>query len=322
MTKVVVLGGSGFLGANVVDVFQRREYQVEACSRRSGVDARQERTLTAYLQRMKPDILVHCAAHVGGIAYNAKCPTAVFEDNLLLGYAVVRAACSAGIKKLVNIMPNCTYPGEMDLYTESRWWDGPMHPTVLTYGMPRKALWAHAWACQQESGFQSIHLVLPNLYGPRDHFDLIRSHALGALIRKVVDAKQTGRNEVEVWGTGNAIREWMYVEDAADGIVHATERYSEIEILNLAGGKGCSIRELAEMIAEAADWRGRFVFDAARPDGAPRKILDTAKMRSVLGDWKPHTKLREGIRHTVQWWMENREATVSANSAAVARVSP
>jgi GDP-L-fucose synthase len=322
MTQIVVLGGSGFLGANVTEAFADRGYQVEVCSRRSGVDARDERMFTAYLQRMKPDILVHCAAHVGGIAYNAKCPTAIFEDNLLLGFAVVRAACGAGIKKLVNIMPNCTYPGEMELYTESRWWDGPIHPTVLTYGMPRKALWAHAWACQQESGFRSIHLVLPNLYGPRDHFDIIRSHALGALIRKVADAKQAGSNEVEVWGTGNAIREWMYVEDAADGVVRATERYNEIDILNLGSGKGCSIRELAEMIAEAADWRGRFAFDTARPDGAPRKILDTAKMRSVLGGWKPPTKLREGIRHTVRWWLENRDATVSANPAAVARVSP
>jgi GDP-L-fucose synthase len=321
MTKVVVLGGSGFLGANVVDVFQRREYQVEACSRRSGVDARQERMLTAYLQRMKPDILVHCAAHVGGIAYNAKCPTAIFEDNLLLGYAVVRAACSAGIKKLVNIMPNCTYPGEMELYTESRWWDGPMHPTVLTYGMPRKALWAHAWACQQESGFQSIHLVLPNLYGPRDHFDIIRSHALGALIRKVADAKQAGSNEVEVWGTGNAIREWMYVEDAADGIVHATERYNEIEILNLGSGKGCSIRELAEMIAEAADWQGQFRYDPTRPDGAPVKILGTKKMTAALGGWSARTGLREGIAQTVDWYRQHRELVAHPEVPKQATVS-
>jgi len=321
MTKVVVLGGSGFLGSNVADAFHRRGFQVETCSRRSGVDARQEHTLTAYLRRVKPDILVHCAAHVGGIAYNAKRPIAVFEDNLLLGFAVVRAACSAGIGKFVNIMPNCTYPGEMELYSESGWWDGPMHPTVLTYGMPRKALWAHAWACRQELGFESIHLVLPNLYGPGDHFDIVRSHALGALIRKVVDAKQAGLGEVEVWGTGNAIREWMYVADAAEAIARATESYNDMEILNLGCGKGCSIRELAEMIAEAADWPGKFVFDTARPDGAPRKILDTAKMRSVLGDWQPPTKLREGIRETVQWWMENRWEAIPASTAARVRLS-
>src|SRR3984893_8760313 len=176
MSSVVVLGGSGFLGANVAEVCKRRGHQVDACSRRSGVDARQEQRLIAYLRGMNPDILVHCAAHVGGIAYNAKCPVTIFEDNLLLGYTVLRAARQAGIKKLVNIMPNCTYPGEMDIYSESRWWDGPMHPTVLTYGMPRKALWVHAWACRQESGFAYIHLVLPNLHGPKDHFDAVRSH--------------------------------------------------------------------------------------------------------------------------------------------------
>jgi GDP-L-fucose synthase len=307
MTQVVVLGGSGFLGANVVEAFADRGYQVEACSRRSDVDARDEHMLASYLRRVKPDLLVHCAAHVGGIAYNAQCPTAIFEDNLRLGFAVVRTACRTGIKKFVNIMPNCTYPGEMERYTESRWWDGPMHPTVLTYGMPRKALWAHTWACQQELGLQSIHLVLPNLYGPRDHFDVVRSHALGALIRKVVDAKRAGINEVEVWGTGNAIREWMYVEDAADGIVRATERYSEIEILNLGSGKGCSIRALSEMIAEAAGWRGQFRYDATRPDGAPVKILDTEKMAAALGGWSARTRLREGIARTIDWYLQQSE---------------
>jgi len=318
MNKVVVLGGSGFLGTNVAEAFKRRGWQVEACSRRSGLDAREEPALIAYLGRMNPDILVHCAAHVGGIAYNAKCPVAIFEDNLLLGYTVLRAARRAGIKKLVNIMPNCTYPGEMDVYTESGWWDGPMHPTVLTYGMPRKALWVHAWACRQEFGFQSIHLVLPNLYGPKDHFDVVRSHALGALIRKIVDAKQAGIDEVEIWGTGRAVREWMYVEDAAEGIALAAERYNDIEIMNLGGGKGCSIQELAEMIRELADWPGRFVFDATRPDGAPVKILDVKKMTATLGGWLPSTGLREGIAKTIKGYLQHREAMPGSESPAPA----
>jgi GDP-L-fucose synthase len=246
---------------------------------------------------------------VGGIAYNAKCPVAVYEDNLLIGYTVLRAARLANIKKFVNIMPNCTYPGEMELYSESAWWDGPMHPTVLTYGMPRKALWVHAWACQQESGMESIHLILPNLYGPCDHFDIIRSHALGALIRKIVDAKQAGIDEVEIWGTGSAIREWMYVDDAADGIALATECYNDIEILNLGCGKGCTIAELAEMVRKAADWRGRFVFNSDKPDGAPRKIIDTKKMIANLGGWSPRTDLRSGIAKTMAWYLKHREAS-------------
>lgn len=314
MTRVVVLGGFGFLGANVATAFKQRGYQVDSCSRRTGVDARDEHALLAYLGRVNPDILVHCAAHVGGIAYNAKCPIAIFEDNLLIGYSVVRAACRAGVRKLVNIMPNCTYPGEMDLYTESKWWDGPMHPTVLTYGMPRKALWLHSIACREEYDLESIHLVLPNLYGPRDHFDIVRSHALGALIHKIIEAKNKNIEEVEIWGTGSAVREWMYVKDAARGIALATECYNDVEILNLGCGKGCSIRELAEMIREQVGWSGRFVFNTARPDGAPVKILDIQKMMSALGGWSPATELRSGIAKTIEWYQDHRKEIVSSNA--------
>ena len=307
MAKVVVLGGAGFLGANVVAALKHQGYEVESASRRTGVDAREEPVLLAYLERVKPEILIHCAAHVGGIAYNARCPIAIFEDNLLLGFNVMRSAYRSGVKKLVNIMPNCTYPGEMDLYSECHWWDGALHPTVLTYGMPRKTLWVQAWAYQQQYGFRSIHLVLPNLYGPRDHFDIVRSHALGALIRKVVDAKRTGIEEVEIWGTGRPVREWLYVEDASEGIVRATDRYDDIEILNLGSGQGCSIHELAEIVREEAGWTGKFVYDPKRPDGAPCKILDVSKMKQVLGGWTPTTALRAGIRRTIGWLVEHEE---------------
>lgn len=308
--KIAVLGGHGFLGANVVAEFRRAGHEVEICSRRTGIDARQEPVLNEYLEQTHPDILVNCAANVGGIAYNEKCPVAIYEDNLLLGYATLKAAYRANLKKLVNIMPNCTYPGEMDLYSERRWWDGPMHPTVLTYGMPRKALWVQAWAYQQEFGFRSIHLILPNLYGPRDHFDIVRSHALGALICKIVDAKLQGAAEVEIWGTGNPVREWMYVEDAAEGIALAAKLYDDIEILNLGSGIGCSIRQLAEMVREAAGWKGHFLYNTSRPDGAPRKILDTKRMQIELSGWRPPTSLREGIAKTIAWYVD-RFATQS-----------
>ena len=305
--KVIVLGGTGFLGASVVEAFRRAGHDVEPCSRRTGIDARQEHSLTQYMERVRPELVVNCAAHVGGIAYNEKCPVAIFEDNLLLGFAILRASYHTGVRKLVNIMPNCTYPGEMELYSESRWWDGPMHPTVLTYGMPRKAIWVQDWAYQKEHGFRSIHLVLPNLYGPRDHFDPVRSHALGALISKVMEAQRNGLDVVEVWGSGRPVREWMYVEDAADGILRATERYDDLEVLNVGSGTGCSIAELAAMIGESAGWKGKFVFNASRPDGAPRKILDVAKMRRVLDGWCPATGLRDGIAKTIEWCRVNRQ---------------
>lgn len=317
MAKVVVLGGMGFLGANVVALLGKQGHEVESCSRRSGVDARDPEALEAYLRSARPAMVVNCAAHVGGIAYNAKCPVAVFEDNLRLGYSIVRSTFRAGVAKLVNIMPNCTYPGEMDRYAEPHWWDGPMHPTVLTYGMPRKAAWVQAWAYRQEFGFNSIHLVLPNLFGPRDHFDIIRSHALGALIRKVADAHRDGLKTVEVWGTGRPIREWMYVEDAAEGIVRAATSYSDIEILNLGCGKGISIRDMAEIIREEVGWQGQFHYDTSRPDGALCKIIDVERMQTALGGWTPPTPFRQAIAATVRWY--SHHAQEYAGSAAASR---
>jgi GDP-L-fucose synthase len=230
----------------------------------------------------------------------------VFEDNILIGFNLVKACYLNDVEKLVNIMPNCTYPGVAEVYRESEWWDGEMHETVLTYGMPRKAIWVHCWAYKQKYDFNSIHIVLPNLYGPRDHFDPVKSHALGALIKKIVDAKLKNERKVVIWGTGNPVREWCYVEDAAEGIVVAMEKYNDIEIMNIGEGKGYTIKDIAYMIKEVVSWDGEFEFDTSRPDGAPKKILDVSKMRSIL-DWEPKTDIREGIRKTVEWYMRNMD---------------
>lgn len=306
MKKVLIAGGLGFLGANVTKKFQEKGYSIHVCSRRNNVDITQYNQIHNFLKRLKPDILVNCAAHVGGIAYNAQCPVSIYEDNLLIGFNLLKASFENRIQKFVNIMPNCTYPGEANIYKEEGWWNGPMHLTVLTYGMPRKALWVQAWSYKQEHGFNSIHLVLPNLYGPRDHFDIIRSHALGALIRKIVDAKFKDENKVEIWGTGTPIREWMYVEDAAEGIVKATEKYEALEIINLGCGKGCSIQELAEIIKECVGWEGEFFYDTSKPDGAPKKILETKRLKTKLG-WTPITSIRDGINKTVEWYKSHWE---------------
>jgi len=302
--KVAVAGGFGFLGSNIVSKLEERGHEPLPFSRRTGVDIRSFDQTNQFLARKSPEIVINCAAHVGGIAYNALTPVEVYEDNLLIGFNLVRACYLNSVGKLVNIMPNCTYPGMAEVYTEDEWWEGEMHETVLTYGMPRKAVWVQCWAYKQKYGFNSIHLVLPNLYGPGDHFDPVRSHALGALIKKIVEAKVKNSSTVEIWGTGNPVREWGYVEDTAEGIVTAMERYEEIDILNLGEGKGYTIKEIAEIIKEAVGWEGEFVFDPARPDGAPRKVLDVNKMRRVLG-WEPKTPIREGIRKTVEWYMQN-----------------
>ncbi len=301
--RVAVAGGFGFLGSHIVTQLKQRGYETVPFSRHNGTDIRVPGALEAFLARERPEVVINCAAHVGGISYNAQVPVEIYEDNLSIGFNMVRGCANQRIAKLVNVMPNCTYPGIADIYRESEWWNGEMHETVLTYGMPRKAMWAQCWAYHQKHLLKSIHVVLPNLYGPNDHFDPIRSHALGALIRKIVDAQRGELPTVEIWGTGSPIREWGYVDDAAEGIVQAMESYDDLAIINLGQGEGCTIGELAEMIREAVGWQGKFVFDPTRPDGAPKKILDVHKMELALA-WKPSTPLRQGIRKTVEWYMQ------------------
>lgn len=300
MAKVLVLGGRGFLGAHVVSEFARRGHAVETASRRTGVDARNFETLATRLEQSRPDIVVNCIHHGGGIAYNAKSPVAIFEDNLLTGFNALRATVKAGAQKFVSIQGNSSYPGALERHEESSWWDGPLHESVMASSMPRKALWVQAWAYWQQYGVRSIHLVLPNMYGPGDHLEPSRSHALAALLRKVWEAKQANTREVVVWGTGRPIREWLYVKDAAEGIALATERYDAIDILNLGRGEGYSIRELAETIRELLGWDGEFVYDTERPDGAPAKVFNVSRMVAKLG-WRPATSLREGLRETLEW---------------------
>lgn len=306
--KIAVAGGFGFLGCSLVKKLKNKGYQVIPFSRSEGVDIRDYNQISNFLKTHNPDIVINSAAHVGGIAYNKLKPIEVYEDNILIGLNLVRACFEKKISKLVNIMPNCTYPGVAEIYSEQEWWDGPMHETVLTYGLPRKAIWGQCWAYHQAHDFNSIHLVLPNLYGPNDHFDPIRSHALGALIKKIVDAKKSNQDTVSIWGTGNPVREWGYVEDAAEGIVIAMEKYEGIEVLNIGEGKGYTIKEIAHMIKDSSDWNGEFVFDTSKPDGAPKKILDTRKMGSAL-NWKPQTDINTGISLTVKWYQEQIKHT-------------
>jgi GDP-L-fucose synthase len=306
-TRVAVLGGSGFLGTHVTAAFARHGYEVRSCSRSTGVDARDQHALTGFLQDFRPAIFVNCANHGGGIAYNAKYPVAIFEDILLTGFNALHCAAGTGVRKFVNIMGNSTYPGTIDLHRESSWWDGPLHPSVMVSSMPRKAHWVQGWAYKQGYGFNSIHLVLPNMYGPGDHLQPERSHALAAMICKIWDAKRSGAKTVEIWGTGKPVREWLYVEDAAEGVVIATERYDDVEILNLGSGTGCSILELAMLIAEILEWDGEFVCNTGRPDGAPCKVSDVERMKEAL-NWTPPTSLKCGIEKAIRWFLETRNA--------------
>ncbi len=310
MKKILVTGGTGFLGKNVVRLLKDNKFDVYSVSREEGVDILEYGVFKKYLQKIKPAIVVHCAAHVGGIAYNRLHPVDVFEDNTKISMNVVKACNETGTNVLINIMPNCTYPGNMDIYEEEKWWDGAMHESVLTYGLPRKMLWGICFAyCQKKSSFKPVHLIFPNMYGPQDHFEIVKSHALGALISKIMDAKENNKKSVEIWGTGKPIREWLYVEDGAQAVLKSIqniEKFEPNEIMNIGVTKGISVIDLANLIKEIAGWNGEFVLDTKKPDGAMKKILVAKKMKEKL-DWSPPTELSVGIKKTIDWYKKQKK---------------
>jgi len=315
--KTVVTGGTGFLGKQVVDTLRFAGVDVVSCSRREGVDVRDGEAFGAWLLGVNPDCVIHCAAHVGGLGYVGEHAIDVFHDNVAIGTGLMQGLRTAGVGRLLSVMPNCTYPGDKQLYRECEWWDGAIHDSVLMYGLPRKMLWGLCKTYGPVTGLRSAHLVLPNLYGPGDHFDPLRSHALGALVRKVVDADRDGEPSVVLWGSGQPVREWMYVRDAADAIVRFLDTCGVAEsepvnhdIYNVGIGRGVSIAALAEAIRGAVGWGGVFTRDTSRPDGAMRKLLDGTRFREMTG-WSPSHSLPQGIDKTVRWYRSKVESELS-----------
>lgn len=317
INRILVTGGTGFVGSKVVEACRAANWDVYSCALSQGVDLRDGQVAGRILSEIRPDCVVHCAAHVGGIGYVGEHAIEVFEDNLQIATGLMQGLRAAGVGTLITVMPNCTYPGEKSIYREDEWWDGPIHDSVLMYGLPRKTLWALCKTYGEVTGLRSAHLIFPNMYGPGDHFDPQRSHALGALIAKITAAQRAGLSHVELWGSGRPVREWMYVEDAADAIVRflqLADRDRSVldghQIFNVGIAQGISIVELAELIREAVGWDGSFLFDRSRPDGALQKLLDGTRFRKLTG-WTPATSLRSGIAATVAAQMPtlNREVT-------------
>ena len=207
----------------------------------------------------------------------------------------------------INPISNCSYPGHLTKdFQERDWWDGELHESVLTYGFVRKASWVQGWAYFKQYGMESIHLILPNMYGPGDHFEEKRSHALGALIKKITDAKIEKKPEVIVWGTGTPVREWLYVEDAADVLIKSISIMPTIYPINIGVGKGISVKEMAELIKNIAGYKGKLIFDPTKPDGAPHKTMNNSRMIKHFMGWQPPTSLKNGIGNTVNWYIKNR----------------
>jgi GDP-L-fucose synthase len=256
-------------------------------------------------------MVFNCASNQGGLAYQKLHPAAIYYDNLMMGANTMEAARLAGATKYVNVIAGCAYPGEPadGILREDEFEAGPMHPTVENYGGTKRAAVLQAKCYRRQYGFDAVSLILINLYGPGEHFHPDRSHALAALLRKFWDAKQKSEPRVVLWGTGKAVREWLFVEDAAEGILRAAEIYSDALPLNIGVGAGASITSLAELIKGIVGYEGRIEYDITKPDGAIHKVADITRMKELL-NWTPPTPLCEGIRRTLNWFVENYDQAI------------
>jgi GDP-L-fucose synthase len=301
--KVLVTGGAGFLGSYVVSIL-RQEGASITIPRSADSDLRKLENCRKAVSGQ--DMVIHLAGNVGGIGLNREKPGELFYDNIIMGVQLIEEARLAGVKKLVALGTICCYPKFTPVpFKEEDLWHGYPEETNAPYGLAKKMLLVQSQAYRQQYGFNSIFLMPVNLYGPGDNFDPQSSHVIPALIKKVFDAMDQGEDRIVVWGTGRATREFLYVEDAARGIILAAERYDKSEPVNLGAGFEISIRELAELIVELSGFKGRIVWDTSKPDGQPRRSLDTSRAREEFG-FEARVPFEDGLRRTIEWYGEVR----------------
>lgn len=304
--RVVVTGGAGFLGSHVCERLQKQGALVFVPRKKECNLIRFDDALR-YFQDARPQLVIHGAAYYGGIGFNQLYPGTIFFENLVMGANVMEAARQCSVEKFVAVGTACSYPGYLEgELREENLWDGPPHETVINYGLTKKMMAVQGWAYQKQFGFRSTHLILTNLYGPRDSFHPDRSHVVSALIRKFVEATMNGQPQVEVWGTGRPIREFLYVEDCADAILRAAEVYNDTLPLNIGTGRGTEIRELVSLIREITAFEGELLWNTSKPDGQLKKVLSVSRMRAAL-QWSPPTDLPTGLRRTIGWYTQNKK---------------
>jgi len=304
--RVLVTGGSGFLGRRVVERLRTSGAGEVFVPRSLVYDLREHSAVTRVLADARPDLVIHLAAVVGGIGANRANPGRFFYENAIMGIQLIEEARRAGVGKVVTVGTICSYPKfTPSPFREEDLWDGYPEETNAPYGLAKKMLLVQGQAYRQQYGFNAIYLMPTNLYGPEDNFDLESSHVIPAVIRKCIEAREAGAESVELWGTGSPTREFLYVDDAAEGIVLAAERYDDPDPVNLGSGEEVSIRELVETIVAITGYQGRLVWDPSQPDGQPRRRLDTSRAAERF-DFRAGTSFREGLRRTVDWYETHR----------------
>jgi GDP-L-fucose synthase len=311
--KIAVTGGGGFLGAALLDRLRQRGCPPESLVsiRKADFDLVHEADVKRLYEVHRPQVVIHLAAVVGGIGANRENPGSFYYQNLVMGAMLMEYARQAGVEKFVAIGTICAYPKFTPVpFKEEDLWVGYPEETNAPYGIAKKGLLVQSQAYRAQYDFNSIYLLPVNLYGPRDNFDPRSSHVIPALIRKCVEAVERGDAVLEVWGTGRATREFLYVDDAAEGIVLATEHYDGPEPVNLGAGFEISIKDLAELIARLSGFQGRLAWNTSLPDGQPRRCLDTNRAAAYFG-FRASTPFEEGLRRTIEWYKASRRAAAA-----------
>lgn len=315
--RLMVTGGAGFLGRSVTERLASVDPQEVSVPRSAQYDLRTPEGVSDALAESRPDVVIHLAATVGGIGANKDHPGAMIYDNAVMGLHLIEGARRAGVQKFVQIGTVCSYPKFTPVpFKETDLWKGYPEETNAPYGIAKLLLLVQGQAYRQEYGFNVVHLVLVNLYGPGDDYDPASSHVIPALIKKCVDAREAGADHIDVWGTGSASREFLYVDDAADGIVAAADRYNDPDPVNLGSGHEISIRDLVGLVAKTTGYRGEIRWDRSKPDGQPRRALDVSRASERFG-WVARTPFEEGLRRSVDWY-----ETQERPREAVSRTKP
>ena len=303
--RVMVTGGNGFLGRRIVSALEAKG-ATPIVVRSADYDLTDPERVRAALSASRADLVIHAAAVVGGIGANREHPGRFFFANAAMGIHLIHEAWQAGIQRLVTVGTVCSYPKFTEVpFREDDLWNGYPEETNAPYGLAKKMLLVQSQAYRQEYGFESAFVIPTNLYGPGDNFDYDTSHVIPAIIRKCLDAQDAGSAEVSLWGTGAPTREFLYVDDAAGGVVLALEHLNEPEPVNLGAASEIAIKDLAELIGRITGFTGRFVWDASKPDGQPRRAVDGSRAKELLG-WTAAVEFEEGLSKTVAWYRSVR----------------
>lgn len=314
-SRILVTGGSGFLGSHLCEHLAARGCGEVYAPRSTQYDLREAQNIRTMLGDLDPDLVIHLAAVVGGIGANRENPGRFFYENAIMGIQLIEACRQHGIRKFVGIGTICSYPKFAPLpFKEDDLWNGYPEETNAPYGLAKKMLLVQAQAYRQQYGFNAITLFPVNLYGPRDNFDPRSSHVIPALIRKFVEARESGADSVDVWGTGKASREFLYVEDAAEAIALAADRYDSPEPMNIGTGSEITIKALAETLREFCGFQGKIRWDPSKPDGQPRRCLDVSRARQQIG-FAAKTDLLTGLKRTIHWFQTHRKAATGTQCA-------